>query len=1001
MKRTLFACILVLLLLLTLLPAALAQESQPAVTLTSDQYFNVTVTVDGTPYRLSVGRKVDGQYRSLLYSNTIHDPQEKSYYDSYVLLVDGNQQDAPESAYRAFWASCDVEELQLSNQENAEIGSLTTEADGYHKYFPVTFTGATGGFCVLRVNVKSSGETVWAYSLRYSVTVYEAQGFYTRQTAAEQWRVTDQVNWYELPGAEGNRKVLWYLKKNGITETEMRAMSVRLDNRELDIMEWVRREGTNTYDLKLLLPESSTFYWLTAWCNGTYQEGIRVDMRVQSQTRAAYVDDLVIGFRQTMFADSLDVILENGYLFGRATDANSGDGSYRDRVPITILAARKTVEGEDTVYEVDSDVTKSLQIAKLEILPIRGEPTAFSLSEASYVPVQEALPATGIYLHNREGLTSAALVRATVTGTVKGTPFTVTVQAGVELTLANISVGDRPSWDTVEALNADLLALATEDAAGSAGMNIHHIFLAPTVYEGTIVIPAKLSDKCIFHLNGTGGRTVVEGGIDLNHGQRVERIDGIHFRAPEAAEGETTRAIWGGDVSMVMNCSFRGYDVAVDAGDGVINLSAGSISDVAGNVFADNDVAVRLDVDDSDSGMRLDWKGNTFVRNGTAVEVLSLQTAKDPEYGNLSPYYFRILDSNFIGNTLDFDMQHSGRYYMYRNYYAKVHPDAEKLTTAELLEALQAATTDKATQQLVTSNSPEIRKANNKTKVITNPRWKYPVQGWWTHSTAISDVFGAPTAVRAMMAVEAETEPAYENILTIWWSEETEILNGMASQLPINTEAFVGNAVKTVDVLADETEELLGIWTFPGQAAAAAVQAAGVPDFDAGLTLLAEGQTVSVTVTDSEVLAQWSPTLTVLLDGTACSVTLDGKAVTFTADETGVSFPVSGGGTYVIEIEAPPDLAVTATAEDVDADIQLSVSIRSNAAAEKTCTVVAAAYDGSGQMAAVEMSRTITVAAGGQLVEPLTLKPEKPVETIRVFVLDGESSPLCEAIPVP
>ena len=57
------------------------------------------------------------------------------------------------------------------------------------------------------------------------------------------------------------------------------------------------------------------------------------------------------------------------------------------------------------------------------------------------------------------------------------------------------------------------------------------------------------------------------------------------------------------------------------------------------------------------------WYHNTYRKNTIAVQVISLQP------NSFNPYQFRISDSNFFCNTTDFDIQYSGVYYFYRNYY--------------------------------------------------------------------------------------------------------------------------------------------------------------------------------------------------------------------------------------------------------------------------------------------------------------------------------------------
>lgn len=163
--------LLLVVLLVVLSPAAAEDLARPEVTLSQDAYLHGIVTVDGTEYMLQAGRNIDGTVQNRNFTNQIANETEQSAFDCYVGLFDANNQDAPQAVYEAFWAQCQVTKLILSNGENTIVESLTDDADGYHKYFPVTFTGTYDGFCAFEVSAQSGGDPVYAYSHAHKVSL--------------------------------------------------------------------------------------------------------------------------------------------------------------------------------------------------------------------------------------------------------------------------------------------------------------------------------------------------------------------------------------------------------------------------------------------------------------------------------------------------------------------------------------------------------------------------------------------------------------------------------------------------------------------------------------------------------------------------------------------------------------------------------------------------------------------------------------------------------------
>ena len=659
-----------------------------------------------------------------------------------------------------------------------------------------------------RFIVTPFSDTDGPVSVTLSVTAREtgfdpgSGNFFVHQAPSEENRLK-QSCWYALPEAEGGKRAIWYLAQNGFPASQRSNVTVNIDGQPTDDIQWVKRGQENVYDLKILLPEYPVeeAYDVEVLYNGSRLRFIRV--RMEMPVSAAYVGDLVIGFSKTQNdGETVTIEEENGWVIGSGTVGDATTG-YEGSEPITIRAAIKQQEGTSTVYAVDQAVTNSLRITNLTITPIAGDSTVFSLDGQSLVLKQTGFTDNTATVHFKGGLSSYAILTAEISGHLGNTPFTVTASTRLRLNKLAVETQTRPANDTVEALNAELMALASSVRPGNETPAKFWVTLADTTYDGTIVIP-DLKNRNLSYSFNSNGNTTIRGGIDLNNGLKLEHIQNIVFVAPEkttTTASETTRAIWNGSTTFVSGCTFRGYDIALDSGKGLINPTEG-------NVFVDNTVAVSVNFRDAQpDSQKKDWMHNTFLRNDTAVQVLSLAVGGSNGDNLLTPYYFRLLDSNFIGNGLDFDFREDGRFYMYRNYYAKIHPQAESMNTDDLYAAIREAKTEKAVHQLVIGNSPEIGKENNKSKVITNPRWKYPVR------EALVTALPA-SAVRMWLLT---TEEPYTNCLIIDWSQETEILTGMADDLTVSAEAFGDGGDKTITVLQDNTEDVLGFWTFSAE----------------------------------------------------------------------------------------------------------------------------------------------------------------------------------------
>ncbi|MBQ3126721.1 MAG: hypothetical protein IJC15_06585, partial [Clostridia bacterium] len=227
-------------------------------------------------------------------------------------------------------------------------------------------------------------------------------------------------------------------------------------------------------------------------------------------------------------------------------------------------------------------------------------------------------------------------------------------------------------------------------------------------------------------------------------------------------------------------------------------------------VFINNDIAVRFDLGNSIVGAGGDvWKNNMFLNNGIAVQVLSLN-------GGTSPYYFRILNSNFINNDTDFDIRSGGTLYLYKNYFGEYIDGKPNGNNKLRLSDLLGAKTESAVDKIVKRCKAKVSTTNG-SRVITNPRWKFPVADWWTGASLEALLFGNSTSsASAAMFMMPRAEQNYENILIADWENDTQLVNSDidAENLLIDGSAFDESGEKKIDIVEGEQEIYLGSWIF-------------------------------------------------------------------------------------------------------------------------------------------------------------------------------------------
>lgn len=553
---------------------------------------------------------------------------------------------------------------------------------------------------------------------------------------------------------------------------------------------------------------------------------------------------------------------------------NNGRFEFRD---MEVIAGRRERDENGVEYYVIDGVCRPV-VRSAVITPVYGDgvdyENAFSFSpdkgDAVLSIGEGQINNNTVTVYAKSGYDCSALLTATVDVYIGGSLVT-TGTVTSKITLSRIYGADmiRPEGDTVEALNADLAAKVENLPEGEQG--IINIVLVDGEYVGEIVIPESLAGRGNYEIHmrpADGERTTIAGGIDLNGAQAV--ISDVDFIAPESSSGETC-AIQDGFCGP-WGCTFQGYDVALYATSGTMCPQY--------CVFADNGVAMLVDIENARAQNRNSMVGNVFINNGTAVEVLSLSNF-------VGTYYFRIADSNFVDNEVTFDVDVPGTLYLYRNYYGV---SIVNMSSAQILEAIRER------NQLfngILFSAPHVE-AGAGTTVVTNPRWYFPYFERDMVYPTLPAASSSGSSGSGGAAALAETGEQYENYLTIDWSQPTVIIN-TEDGLTIDASAFAEetDAPKIITVV-NEQGETVAVWNLGTQS----VEFEG--DFDARIEVSeAAGGAKTVTVRASEAaLSALQPTLTI--PNAAGGVQQGGSGVPSEESGDGVSFVVTGSGDFVI-----------------------------------------------------------------------------------------------------
>lgn len=695
--------------------------------------------------------------------------------------------------------------------------------------------------------------------------------FYTTETPDEASRVTrdSPASYYSLK----TTGTLWAVSDTGF------------DAGQLNI--WVRGQRWSDYEVSADNSKIRIFN-LPNPENGSYSVNINngadsasVEIYDGMQGNGIEIEhngeDYLIGFS---FEDEGGVVtIDDGswnFKTSVTGEENPDNGRFEFR-DMEVIAGRRERDENGTEYYVIDGVCRPV-VRSAVITPVYGDgvdyENAFSFSpdkgDAVLSIGEGQINNNTVTVYAKSGYDCSALLTATVDVYIGGSLVT-TGKVTSKITLSRIYGVDltRPEGDTVAALNAALAAEVEKLPEGEQG--IINIVLADGEYEGEIVIPESLAGRGNYEIHmrpADGERTTIAGGIDLNGAQAV--ISDVDFIAPESSSGETC-AIQDGFCDP-WGCTFQGYDVALYATSGTMCPQY--------CVFADNGVAMLVDIENARDQNRNSMVGNTFINNNTAVGVLSLSDF-------VSPYYFRITDSNFVDNEVAFDVDVPGTLYLYRNYYGV---STVNMSSAQIFEAIRSR------NQLfngILFSAPHVE-AGAGTTVVTNPRWYFPYFERDMVYPTLPAASSSGSSGSGGAAALAETGEQYENYLTIDWSQPTVIIN-TEDGLTIDASAFAEEteAPKIITVV-NEQGETVAVWNLGTQS----VEFEG--GFDARVEVSeAAGGAKTVTVRASEAaLSALQPTLTI--PNAAGGVQQGGSGVPSEESGDGVSFVVTGSGDFVI-----------------------------------------------------------------------------------------------------
>ncbi len=334
-------------------------------------------------------------------------------------------------------------------------------------------------------------------------------------------------------------------------------------------------------------------------------------------------------------------------------------------LPLKIAAAKVTETGGGYQYEFNDAITAQIQLQSLTVEPIDGYQShmfSFAQNERVTTLMNNLSLNNTLYVYTG-GTPENCHAQVTATFTLGDGQTEYQCHAIYMTSVVANQIIPADAVPTVEALNQELHRIAEEiKNSGETGQpgndsTKYQINLAEE-YTGTIQIPDLGRNGMVSLM---GNNTTIHGDIDLD-GHKLDGISNITFVPTTEQMGS---AIHGGTVLGLSRCRISGYRIGVDSTNGHICMTD--------CVVTGNEIGYQLDswqnVMDGNSNF---LQNNHFCRNESAVKIVSVGEPFTVRGG--STFYLRFIDSEFYGNTVDFDVQHPGEYYFYRNYYGEPCP---------------------------------------------------------------------------------------------------------------------------------------------------------------------------------------------------------------------------------------------------------------------------------------------------------------------------------------
>ena len=613
---------------------------------------------------------------------------------------------------------------------------------------------------------------------------------------------------------EGN--TVWLVKLgNGMTEDEANALRIVKQvfngpgEPTVTELRAVRYDaGSKAIEITFDAPAGGGYNISVMDNDGRYLARTRVEYQeIQIDGTSIFLNDkqYIIGFGWNSNEDGALTVNEGNWRYGNSS-AETFDVYHPYRQLRILSGERKVDQGTGGVYyeELKTDIFH-VQVTGMKLTLVDGEDKVFSWSDSSYLdqldetvnhftttdpdPYREddTPVSNSAILYFKPGHNATVLLEAEITYELGGEKKTGTVSIPAWSKKIENVVWDRSQMNGTDTTAALQAFLAQQDV-GKADVN-YELILDNVTYDG-LTLPWAFAEIGASSLQINGSKnTRIKGQLDLGGGT-VNVMTHVFFESTGVRSGT---AITNGSLLNLYQCTFKGYDVAVDSAVGFITLTQD-------NLFVDNRVGVRVKIDRLMyvGQNRNGWDSNVFIQNDIGVQIVSLN-----EF--INPYYLRLTGSNMISNNTDVSLElASGEVFFYRNWYGRfVEAPADREALYAKVDQLVTARTLDEIEAVITSRSAVITVPNTPSaKLIVNPRHEKPL--------AFFERLYWPVAGERGCA-------SYDNPLIIDPIYPVRILNDEAAELLIDAKVFESDDAITIDV-TDRSGETLAAWDFGGNA---------------------------------------------------------------------------------------------------------------------------------------------------------------------------------------